>query len=174
MQALGFSYQPVPVLPSKEKEDYWVNVRNPYSGMYSSEFVGKFMVFVPFEDLDTTWAKVYQLTVQGKLGCSAKACTARPNPNARNDFTKVVIIYTSDSRNVVELAKVAWSLFKEGIFQGGILNYKTDEATLQGLYSNNTSKPVSKYSIPFSTFQNCKSHWELIDIFSAQTKASAY
>jgi len=52
------------------------------------------LIFVPLSLLDAVWEKIRRATEEENLGGSAKAATARQNPNATNPDTKVICVYT--------------------------------------------------------------------------------
>jgi hypothetical protein len=100
------------------------------------------MVFVYTRDLDSTWSTIRDATMSGTLGVAAKAGTALDNPNAYNDATKLICVYTRDYREIEDIRRVLIGLRKLGI--SWRLTYKTDEATLSGEYGSGSSLYISQ------------------------------
>jgi hypothetical protein len=129
--------------PSTHVEGYWLWARRR-QGSYpdTSARSGKWMVFVPVEDIDRWWAAIKQATEQGRLGSSAKVSTARPNPNTLNSKKRVIIVYTYDGYARADVMQVRTVLRELGITWP--ISYKLDIATRAGQYSFTGAK-VSLY-----------------------------
>ena len=142
--------------PSTVTDDYWVRAHAPDSHSLTKEaidFVGKWLVFVYMQDLDTTWAAIREATASGKLGIEAKAATARENPLGTKPGVKLICVYTRDCRDLDDVRRVLAGLRELGITYR--LNYKTDDATYAGEYgagvSLYTSDPDSEeFHVPKS------------------------
>jgi hypothetical protein len=130
--------------PSEEKEFYWV-LCSRKKGKYpkSTSRCGKWLIFVPLENIDEVWAKVKRAVEEGKLGSSAKASTAKPNPNAATSKEKVICVYTYDWTDEKDVRRIREELRKLGITNK--IPYKSDEDTLSGKYRVKGHKRISKY-----------------------------
>lgn len=108
-----------------------------------TEFGGKWLLFEPLKDIDTLWAKIRDALHSGWLGNSAKVATAMPNPNASNPNTRVICVYTYDSRDESDVKRVRQSLRDIGISRK--IPYKADNATRAGKYANRGDSNTSLY-----------------------------
>jgi hypothetical protein len=113
----------------------WIYARSSAQGCYEDgrTFVGKWLVFVPCENVDKVWSRIARATEHDLLGISAKVSTAVPN--GYDASRHLICVYTNDFRQKDDVARVLNALREIGII--GKLYYKTDEATLSGLYSSN-------------------------------------
>ena len=84
--------------PSEEHDKYWI--RALFADSDTPDYTGKWMLFVPVDQLDTAWAVIKQETEAGRLGISAKVATAKDNPNAASRDVRLICVYTRDSRNL--------------------------------------------------------------------------
>jgi Basophilic leukemia-expressed protein Bles03 len=130
--------------PSKVTDEFWL-VAERAVGEYPehTELGGKWLIFVPVQQVDAVWTKVKEATQQGMLGGSAKAATARPNPNATNPDVKVICVYTYDCTDENDVRRVREKLRELGIVAK--IPYKADKETLAGNYANRGHKRISKY-----------------------------
>ncbi len=130
--------------PSQVIDVYWL-VAERSIGEYPAytERSGKWLVFVPVEQIDDVWAKIKAATEAGLLGQSSKVATAMPNPNATNPNTKVICVYTYDWTDEVDVRRVRGQLRSVGIVAK--IPYKSDDDTLAGNYANRGNKRISKY-----------------------------
>ena len=130
--------------PSEITDEYWVYARRKI-GIYPSHTtrVGKWMIFVPVQDIDDVWAKIRLAVEEGKLGNEAKSATSRPNPNSNDPNTKVICIYTYDGDDEADVWKVREALRELGITQK--IYWKADQATRDGLYNARGHARVSRY-----------------------------
>lgn len=99
-------------------------------------YVGKWLIFVPPEYVDEIWDRVKKATETGKLGISAKVSTAWPSAYESQDH--VICVYTYDFRDKADVGRVLGGLRDLEI--PGRLFYKTDQATLSGVYSTKGKK----------------------------------
>src|SRR3990172_1092373 len=91
--------------PSQVTEVYWLYAERRM-GNYPqpTSKSGKWLLFIPNDEIDTVWGGVKQATESGKLGGSSKVSTARPNRNAVDPAKAVICVYTyhsSDERDVM-------------------------------------------------------------------------
>jgi hypothetical protein len=89
------------------------------------------------------WAKIKHATADGRLGDSAKAATAKPNPNASNPALKVICVYTYDWTDTADVGRIRQELRELGIVSK--IPYKADHDTLVGRYAKRGHKRISKY-----------------------------
>lgn len=130
--------------PSELTDVYWIYAKRK-KGEYteSAEKSGKWLIFVPLEELDSIWGKIKIATEDGLLGDSAKVATAKPNPNARDPNTKVICVYTYDWTDEEDVMRVREELKKLGITWK--IPYKSDDDTLARKYVIRGNTRISKY-----------------------------
>ena len=129
--------------PSQIHDDYWVNATARTHQRSITQRSGKWLIFVPLDELDAAWAKVKRATQEGLLGNSSKAATALPNPNAADPTKRVICVYTYDSDDREDVMRVRQALRDLGFDRP--MPYKTDQATLEGRYQVNGHKRISLY-----------------------------
>jgi len=131
-------------LPSKIKNEYWIHAAHPNPPNDWTEHSGKWLIFVPLRQLDEKWLLISNATASGLLGIESKAATAKSNGLAKNNWVKVICIYTYDSTDKIDVMRVRDQLRILGFTKK--LSYKTDQATLAGQYSNSGNpNPVSLF-----------------------------
>ncbi|MHA1728816.1 MAG: putative phosphothreonine lyase domain-containing protein [Promethearchaeota archaeon] len=104
---------------------------------------GKWLIFVPINDIDHVWEKIKLATEQGLLGESSKVSTMLKSPYTNNLQTMVICVYTydwTDKKDVMEIREMLRSL---GITQE--IPYKSDEDTRKGKYQKTGHIRISKY-----------------------------
>jgi Domain of unknown function (DUF1917). len=106
------------------------------------ELAGKWLIFLPPEDVDDAWRKVRNATWKNELGISAKVSTAKPNPDSRDNM-KVIYIYTPDWRDEDDVMRVRERLRELGFTDR--IGYKRNIETFKGEYSQK-GKRVTFYS----------------------------
>ena len=129
--------------PSKITDAFWVSevIKSKYPK--HTPRGGKWLIFVPFEDLDKQWSKIKKLLKENKLGSQAKAATAIENPNAANPKYKVICVYAYDADDKVDVMRIREELRKIGITWK--IAFKLDSATFLGRYRKKGDKRVSAY-----------------------------
>jgi hypothetical protein len=139
--------EPAPVddrKPSQVTDAYWLFARRKIGDYPThSEKGGKWLVFVPVGQIDEVWAKIKDAPEKGLLGDSAKTGTAMPNPNATNQNTKVICVYTYDWTDEGDVRRVREQLRELGITAK--IPYKADSDTSAGKYYNRGHRRISKY-----------------------------
>lgn len=130
--------------PSKVNEVFWIYARRKV-GKYPrpSHYSGKWLIFVNANKVNEVWSVIKKATEEGKLGNNSKVATARPNPNATNPDTKVICVYTYDSRDEADVKRVREELRTLGITQK--IPYKEDQDTMKGKYAVKGDRKISKY-----------------------------
>src|SRR5260370_36560329 len=121
--------------PSADTSAPWISVRVAGQGCYvdGQSFVGKWLIFVTAENVDNVWARIERATENSQLGISAKVSTAVPNGYGSSNH--VICVYTNDFRDKEEVGRALKALRQLRIT--GRIYYKTDQATLSGLYGSN-------------------------------------
>lgn len=144
--------------PSEATVSQWLHVRGTGKGHHDDEtrqtYVGKWMIFVPIEQLDSMWEKIKIATKEGKLGIESKTSTAKPNPNATGP-EKVIIVYTRDWTDEKDVMRVRKELRNLGIINK--IPYKRDIDSIAGKYRVSGDKKISKYYWDgIEELDNCK------------------
>lgn len=132
------------VVPTRTTQMYWIVEDAPEirPDAVDDELAGKWLIFLPADEVDTVWRRVRDATAAGDLGISAKVSTAKPNPDARDD-RYVVYVYTADWRDEEEVMRVREALRALGVEDR--IGYKRNLETFRGEYSKK-GKRVTYYS----------------------------
>ncbi len=132
------------VVPSRTTRIYWIVQDAPgvQPDAIEDELAGKWLIFLPPEEVDAAWVRVRNATCRNELGISAKVSTAKPNPDSR-DNTKVIYVYTPDWRDEAGVMRVRERLRELGFTDR--LGYKRNIETFKGEYSQK-GKRVTFYS----------------------------
>jgi hypothetical protein len=137
---------PVPIhsKPSEVTAAFWLYAERK-TGTYpaATENNGKWLVFALVSQIDEVWAKIKLATEEGRLGCSAKVATARPNPNATNPDSKVICVYTYDWTDEEDVKRIRQELRQLGITSK--IPYKADADTYAEKYAVRGHRRISKY-----------------------------
>lgn len=132
--------------PSKITSRYWLHAerrKGKYPDLTASFNGGKWLIFIPIQQIDEIWQRIKQATEDGKLGGAAKVSTAKLNPNTKNQNTKVICVYTYDWTDKQDVKRVREELRHLRITQK--IPYKADEDTFLGKYANRGETRISKY-----------------------------
>ena len=113
--------------PSKEKRIHWIYATNQSAYHPSTARSGKWLVFVPFDIIDTKWAAVAEMTKTGMLGDASKVSTKLMR-RQKKSLNHVICVYTYDHNDNNDKLRIKIEL--EKIFAVGLLIYKTNEQTL--------------------------------------------
>lgn len=119
--------------PSKVWHESWLYAFAPKSETkrFDHGDTGKWCIFAPTGDeVDRAWARVRAAVDDGRLTL-AKVGTAAGA--SMHGGTHVICVYCPDSADRLEVVRVREVLREIGF--GEELGYKTDEATLAGIYS---------------------------------------
>jgi len=132
------------VVPSRTTKMYWIVQDAPgvKPAAMEDELAGKWLIFLPPENVDEAWIKVRNATCRNELGISAKVSTGKPNPDSRDNM-KVIYVYTPDWRDEAEVMRVRERLRELGFSDR--LGYKRNIETFRGEYSQK-GKRVTFYS----------------------------
>ena len=130
--------------PSKIKSKFWLHAEIK-KGIYKpySEKSGKWLLFIPREQIDQTWAVIKKYTEDGRLSGEAKVSTAKKNPNAIRENVHVICIYTYDWEDKEDVMRIGVELRKLDFTKP--ISYKTDGDTLAEKYLYKGDKKISKY-----------------------------
>jgi hypothetical protein len=133
VQDQGVMRQEKYLSPSRITTEYWIYADGLGEGCYQDgqTYVGKWLIFVPLESVDEMWGKIRQATLTGQLGIAAKVSTGRPSGYKSQDH--VICVYTHDFRDKANVGEILKRLREIGIT--GKLYYKSDQATLNGVYT---------------------------------------
>jgi hypothetical protein len=134
--------EPPGLLPSEVTDDYWVYADGPAAHGADASRTGKWLVFVPARQIDRWWEQIRLATEQGRLGISAKAATARVSDLATSPTMKLTCVYTRDWQDQDDVKRVLRQLRNLGV--SWRLSYKTDAATLSGVYGTGSAAYVSQ------------------------------
>jgi hypothetical protein len=128
------------LLPSQNETDPWIYARGTGEGCHEDgqTYVGKWLVFAAPAEVDRVWAAIQGATEVDRLGIAAKVST-RHQVGYESEY-HVVCVYTRDFRDKGDVGRVLEGLRQLGV--QGRLFYKTDQATLSGIYS--TDGPLTK------------------------------
>ena len=132
------------VIPSKTPQMYWIVQDAPDSPpeAIEDENAGKWLIFQEPDQVDVSWKKVRDATVEGTLGISTKVSTAKPNPESR-DNRKVIYVYTKDWADEADVMRVREKLRDLGFVDR--IGYKRNLETFAGEYAKK-GKRVTYYS----------------------------
>ncbi|KAF5058672.1 hypothetical protein DSECCO2_344060 [anaerobic digester metagenome] len=132
------------VIPTRTTQMYWVVEDAPtvQPTAVDDELAGKWLIFLPPEEVDLIWRRVRDATASGQLGISAKVSTAKPNPDSR-DTRYVIYVYTADWRDEDGVMRVREVLRSLGVEDR--IGYKRNLETFRGEYSKK-GKRVTYYS----------------------------
>ena len=130
--------------PSLVYDDYWVEAERKV-GIYprSTTRSGKWLLFIPSEQIDEVWAVVKKAVEDGRLGGRAKSSTALSNPNSNDPTKNVICVYTYDGDDEADVWRVREGLRELGF--AGKVYWKADQATRDGQYNNRGHRGVSRY-----------------------------
>ena len=132
------------VLPTKTTGVYWIVQDAPgtASSGLGDEQAGKWLIFVPEDEVDGAWRTVRGETVKGTLGISAKVSTAKPDQDSC-DGRAVIYVYTRDWADETDVMRVRERLRDLGFTER--IGYKRNIETYRGEYSEEGRK-VTYYS----------------------------
>lgn len=130
--------------PSTTTDVFWLFARRTHDDYPAhGEQGGKWLLFIPVNQIDDQWERIKAATALGQLGGSAKVSTARPNPNAASPETHVICVYTYDADDVEDVRRVRDELRGLGFTQK--IAYKSDAATHAGAYQVTGHQRISRY-----------------------------
>ena len=116
-------------------DDYWTYANAPGRSdlIYDPVTWGKWLIFVSPDHAQLWWEMVAASVMAGQLGPSAKIPAECPHIP--------IVVYTCDWRDRDDVQRVLRELRRIGF--KGRLTYKTDAATLRGVYGRGASLYVS-------------------------------
>ncbi|MDR3101663.1 MAG: DUF1917 domain-containing protein [Methanocalculaceae archaeon] len=132
------------IVPTKTTKSYWIQQDRPgvASGSTAVEGAGKWLIFLPSEDVDAGWQKIRNATVAGILGIGAKVSTAKENEDSHDDC-KVIYVFTADWSDEADVMRVREVLKNLGFVSR--IGYKRNLDTYAGEYREK-GKRVTYYS----------------------------
>ena len=131
--------------PRDEKDFYWLIASNKKDNYPATKDGGKWLIFVPPDDIKDVWMKIKKAIEDGRLGNMAKISTGKNNRLGGKSKNHVICVYTYDYEDKKDVIKIREQLRKIGITQK--IPYKTNKATRQGKYSIHGDKKISEYFI---------------------------
>ncbi len=132
------------MLPSNTTDTYWLHAwREVGSYPKHTDKSGKWLIFVPMTTIDTHWKRISLAVRDGQMGSVAKVSTRKPNPHSINSKNGVIIVYTYNHEDSIDVNRIRTTLRDLGYTQR--LVYKTDQATKNKEYSKNSKGPVGTY-----------------------------
>lgn len=138
-------------LPSKTTDSYWIfalNEKYKFKKEKSERASGKWLIFEYIDKVDDLWETIKKATEEGLLGPSSKSSTAKINPNAKDNETLVICVFTEDFNDKEDVKRIEQNLRNLGIQNTFI--YKLD-------------KDVGKYSKDgFTNLDQLVSHFKPI------------
>ena len=135
---------PAPPRPSSYTAAPYLWQDGPQSALTGDDddYSGKWLVFVPIDQVDYWWDVLRAEVERGQLGPSAKVATAAPNPLTRSPVERVICVYTQDFRDHDDVRRVLAGLRRVGVTWQ--LSYKTDRDTIDGKYGHRSASYVSR------------------------------
>jgi hypothetical protein len=128
-------------MPSTCRDRFRLHVSGPDSAGAYGAWTGKWLLFVPAEQVDDRWPVVAGATLAGQLEISAKVATAlQATPNGKY----IICVHTADCRDRRDVERVLTMLRKLG--HGGRLSYKEDGATYARIYDRGAALYVAQAS----------------------------
>lgn len=133
------------IVPTKTVRSYWIQQDRPgtTAGAASAEEAGKWLIFLPPEEVDEAWQKVRNATAEGRLGIGAKVSTAKENEDSHDD-RKVIYVFTENWADEADVMRVREELKTLGFADR--IGYKRNLDTYAGEYREK-GKRVAYYSV---------------------------
>jgi Domain of unknown function (DUF1917) len=134
----------VPPKPSEHLGAGWIRVRGPHDDQ-TTPWVGKWLLYLPPDQVDGAWDQIATATLDGRLGVAAKVADrllAEHGARHGRDVLHVCCVYTADCRDTADVARVLGELRELGFTQR--LSYKEDAATLTGVYGQGAALYVAQ------------------------------
>lgn len=133
------------IFPTKTTRSYWIQQDRPgvSSGATANEEAGKWLIFLPPEEVDEAWQKIRNATVEGTLGIGAKVSTAKENEDS-HDERKVIYVFTENWADEADVMRVREELKNLGFVDR--IGYKRNLDTYAGEYREK-GKRVAYYSV---------------------------
>ena len=123
----GTGYEEIPS-PTQETNGFWIQAYG--KSTKNAERPGKWLLFVNKREIDDTWKKIRQETVEERLGCSSKVSTKKGWMYHGMPDDYVICVHTPDYKDKDDVFRVRDRLRELGFT--GKLGYKTDESTAKG------------------------------------------
>jgi hypothetical protein len=127
-------------LPSTCTDKFWLRVRRLSRIEAAGAWTGKWLLYVPAEEIDERWPVIAGATIAGQLGIGAKVSTAAHPSTA--DGKHVICVYTADCQDREDVTQVLTMLRALGY--GDRLSYKEDGATFAGRYGRGAALYVAQ------------------------------
>lgn len=122
--------------PSEDNGTFWHFAWAPYSRFRSSYITGKWMIYVPDNELDEVWSRVKDAVEQEGIAPGAKCSTALVNPRQESHGSKIICVYVDHYKAEEETKEVLTHLRRIGI--KGKLKFKRDKETFESVYGKDS------------------------------------
>lgn len=119
--------------PLANTRNLWVGVAGPNAQPFPGEHSGKWLIFVSLEHLEDVWQKVWQATLDGKLGPYSKCGTAKNVSGSGSGNSRVICVYTYDHRDQADVERVRQGLREIGVQRS--IPYLSDREAHDGVYA---------------------------------------
>lgn len=130
--------------PSEVMETAWIYAfRKKGTYFNATPKSGKWLIFLPLEELDDVWRKVKEATEIGLLGTVSKVATAYENPYAKKKRERVICVNTYDADDRQDVSAIRNQLRVLGISKK--IPYKLDSVTQARQYSVQGDSNISYY-----------------------------
>lgn len=128
----------------KTKREGWIYAFHDKDGYpRDTERSGKWLVFAPATNIDTTWTQFKKALHQGSFGRVMKVATRARLDRYDNVMKHVICVYTYDYEDIQDIKRVRQALRSLGVTWK--ISYKDDETTNSFQYASNSPKPVSRH-----------------------------
>jgi len=117
--------------PTTENSEFWIQANGKSYKRSGEGGSGKWLLFVNKNEIDDTWMKIRQDTIDENLGSSSKVSTKRGWLNHGMPEDYVICVHTPNCKDREDVDRVRHRLRELGFT--GQIGYKTDEATARNL-----------------------------------------
>lgn len=126
----------------KKSTGYWLYAINNKYDEHTIDFdkVGKWMLFLSKDRVNSVWDKIKQAITNGDLWQSKVSASEDVAANSRENHA--IMIYTKDYTDLVDVINVLNFLEDSGVkAPNTVIRYKTDQQTRAGVYRGGRQKP---------------------------------
>lgn len=130
--------------PAENIMNYWIGIYNEQMEKPDcNDYSGKWLIFLSLDRLDDMWTKIANDVFRSKLGPSAKTRTKLTVDGLYSGQDRVICVYANDYRDRDDVMRIRERLRQRGVIWK--IPFKTDNATLSGVYASNSRGRVSLY-----------------------------
>ncbi len=134
-------------IPSQISDRYWLfelNEAYRFKKPREERASGKWLIFDHAERIDALWEVISTAIKNGQLGPSAKVATAKPNPNAKDNATRVICVFTEDYNDREDVHRVEQELRALGVKNRLVYKLDRDVGKYENRGDTNLIKEVSE------------------------------